>query len=379
VTLIETRPEARERCLATVRDTLAASVKRGRATREEADARLSRFTLDGDMAGVADADIVVEAVFEEMGVKRDVFAALDRLAKPGAILASNTSTLDIDAIAAVTSRPEAVAGTHFFSPANVMKLLEIVRGAATAPEVTGRLLALAKRLGKVGVVAGVCDGFIGNRMFEEYLRQAYWMLEEGALPDQVDTAMERWGMALGPLRVMDLAGNDIGWSVRKRRAVEHPDAPYSRIPDAVCERGRFGQKTGAGWYLYPDGRRAVPDPAIDALVIAESERLHLARRTVPDEEVVERGLLALINEGAKLLADGIAARPLDVDQVWLHGYGFPAERGGPMFHADRLGLPHVLARVEALHAGRNGWAWTPAPLLRDLVARGEIFASLNKA
>ena len=260
-----------------------------------------------------------------------------------------------------------------------MKLLEVVRGARTSQSVLASAMQFAKAIGKIGVVAGVCDGFIGNRIFEEYLRQAWFLLEEGALPSQVDRALEDWGMARGPCRTMDLAGQDIGWSIRKRRAIEHPDRPYSKVIDRVCELGRFGQKTGAGLYLYPDGRTAVVDPEIDAIIVAYSAELGLERRAISDAEIVSRCLFTMINEGARIVAEGIAYRPVDIDVIYLNGYGFPAERGGPMFQADLIGLPQVLATIETYAAGRNGWAWEPAPLLRDLVARGASFEGLNEA
>jgi 3-hydroxyacyl-CoA dehydrogenase len=259
-----------------------------------------------------------------------------------------------------------------------MKLVEVVRGAATAPEVLATAMAFVKKVGKVGVVAGVCDGFIGNRIFEEYLRQAYFLLEQGALPQQVDKALENWGMAMGPFRTMDLAGQDVGRSVRKRRAVTDPGRAYSRIPDLICDMGRFGQKTGKGFYLYRDGRTAEADPEIDALVIAYSKIIGMERRAVGDAEIIERCLLSMVNEGARILAERIAYGPVDIDIIYLNGYGFPAERGGPMFQADRIGLPNVLAKIEKFAAGSNGWCWTPAPLLVDLAARNATFGSLNR-
>ena len=378
VTLIDLRAEALEAAGLRIHRTIESQVARGRVTEAVARSRLALLTLAPALAAAATADLVIEAVIEDLGVKRAVFAELGGIVRPDAILATNTSTLDVNAIADAAPGPERVVGLHFFSPANIMRLLEIIRGSKTAPFVLGRVVALSRRIGKVGVVAGVCDGFIGNRMFEEYLRQAYLLLEEGALPTQVDDAMENWGFALGPLRVMDLAGQDIGWSIRKRRAVEQPGRPYSRLPDIICEQGRFGQKTGAGWYLYPDGRKPLHDETIDAAVVANSAMLGVVRRAVSEPEIVERCLLAQINEGAMLLAEGIAARPLDIDQVWLHGYGMAPERGGPMFQADLLGLPHVLERLVALSAGREGWAFRPAPLIRRLVQEGRDFASLNQ-
>lgn len=271
-------------------------------------------------------------------------------------------------------------GLHFFSPANLMKLLEVVRGAKTSAQTLATVMGFARQIRKVGVVAGVCDGFIGNRMFEEYLRQAYLLLKEGALPAQVDGAMERWGMAMGPLRTMDLAGQDIGWNIRKRRAIEQPDRPYSRIPDLICEKGWFGQKTGRGYYIY-EGAGAKPqtDPEVEAMILAESARLGMTRREISDEEIVERCLYALTNEGARILEEGIAARPLDIDTVWMNGYGFPRFRGGPMFYADRVGLAQVADRMGQFAQGHHGWAWEVAPLISRLTAEGRGFAALNEA
>lgn len=286
------------------------------------------MSFSTDLADISGHELVIEAVFEEMSVKKQVFETLDKMADEGAILASNTSTLDLDQIADFTSRPQDVVGLHFFSPANLMKLLEVVRGAKTSDETLVTAMGFARQIRKAGVVAGVCDGFIGNRMFEEYLRQAYFLLEEGALPHQIDGAMERWGMAMGPLRTMDLAGQDIGWNIRKRRAVEQPDRPYSRIPDLICERGWFGQKSGRGYYRYHTRSKPEIDPEVEAIILAESDRLGLRRRDISEEEIVDRCLFALANEGAKLLKEGIAARPLDIDTVWMNGYGFPRFRGG---------------------------------------------------
>lgn len=377
VTLVELRAEALEKASASIRKTILRDVEKGRLTQDQADARIAAFTPAAALEALGDVDLIIEAVFEDMGVKEQVFSALDAIAKPGAILASNTSTLDLDAIAAFTRRPECVVGLHFFSPANIMKLLEVIRGAKTAPDVLASAMAFAKAVGKVGVVAGVCDGFIGNRVFEEYLRQAWFLLEEGALPQQVDKALEDWGMAMGPCRTMDLAGQDIGWSIRKRRAPEQPDRPYSKVIDTICEMGRFGQKTGKGIYLYPDGRTATVDPEIDALIIAHSAEIGLERRAISDAEIVSRCLLAMANEGAKIVGEGIAYRPVDVDIIYLNGYGFPAERGGPMFQADLMGLPAMLKTITGYAAGRHGWAWAPAPLLVDLVAKGASFEALN--
>ena len=379
VTLIDQRQAAVDRASSHIDKIFDDQVSKGRLAAAAAAQRKAALSTGTDLAAAGDADMVIEAVFEDIDVKRQVLEALDRLAKPSAILATNTSTLDVNQLAAFTARPERVVGTHFFSPANIMKLLEIVRGEQTAPAVVASTMEFARRIGKVGVVAGVCDGFIGNRLFEEYLRQAYFLLEEGALPNQIDDALERWGMAMGPLRVMDLAGQDIGWSIRKRRAIEQPNRPYSRIPDLVCELGRFGQKAGAGYYRYPEGaRRGTPDPDIEAMIVAHSTAIGVTRREITEAEIVERCIYALINEGAKAVAEGIARRPVDVDIVYLHGYGFPATRGGPMFYADRVGLAKVLDQVRSFSAGRHGWAFEPATLLVDMAGRGLGFASLNR-
>ncbi|TWT21120.1 3-hydroxyacyl-CoA dehydrogenase [Luteimonas marina] len=374
VALVDPDRAALDRATSRIADTFRHDVHKGRITSAVAQARTAALAATTDLeAAAADADLVIEAVFEDMAVKRKVFAALDAATKPGAILASNTSTLDVDAIAGAVRDPGRVVGMHFFSPANVMRLVEIVRGARTRPEVLSTAMAFARRIGKVGVVAGVCDGFIGNRMFEELLRQAYFLLEEGALPQQVDRAMEAFGFAMGPFRVMDLAGQDIGWSIRKRRAVEQPDRPYSAIPDRICELGRYGQKTGAGFYRYPDGRKAVVDPEIDALVVAHSREIGIERRAIDDGEIVERCVLALVNEGARILDEGIAWRAVDIDVVWTAGYGFPAARGGPMFHADGIGLARVLAAIERFGKGHHGWAWQPADLLVRLAREQGAF------
>jgi 3-hydroxyacyl-CoA dehydrogenase len=379
VTLIEPRADALDKARATITRTILRDVEKGRIEAEVADARVAALVGAQDIEAAAQADLLVEAVFEDMDVKRQVFEAMERVARPDAILASNTSTLDLDSIAGFTATPERVVGLHFFSPANVMKLLEVVRGVKTSPGTLATAMAFGRAIGKSPVAVGVCDGFVGNRMFEEYLRQAWYLLEEGALPAQLDGALKRWGMAMGPVAVMDLAGQDIGWSIRKRRAVEQPDRPYSKIPDLVCALGRFGQKTGAGFYRYPDGRTAEPDPEIDALILAESARLGVERRVIDDAEIVERCIYALINEGAKILGEGIALRSVDIDVVYLDGYGFPGERGGPMYLADRIGLPKVLERIEQFAAGPQGWAWAPAPLLVELAASGRTFASLDAA
>ncbi|MGK5065998.1 3-hydroxyacyl-CoA dehydrogenase NAD-binding domain-containing protein [Janthinobacterium sp. RT4P48] len=374
VTLLETRQEALDKGLATIRKNYENTVKKGKLTQEKAEQRIALVSGTLAYEDIAQADIVIEAVFEELGVKETVFRQLDAVMKPGAILASNTSTLDLDKIAAFTSRPQDVIGTHFFSPANVMKLLEIVRGKQTGKDVLATALALSKKLKKTGVVSGVCDGFIGNRMIEQYSRQAGFLLEEGCLPEQVDKAVEKFGFAMGPFRMGDLAGNDIGWAIRKRRYVEKPEVTYSKTADLLCELGRFGQKTGAGWYDYKAGdRKAYPSEQVNAMIIQHSADLGVARRKISDQEIVERLVYALVNEGARILEEGIALRASDIDMVYLTGYGFPLFRGGPMFYADSVGLPNVLGTINGYAQGRHGEAWTPAPLLVKLAREGKGF------
>jgi len=376
VELIDPKAAMIEKSLAAIRATFERDLVKGRISQDDVNKRLDLLSTGQDLVGVGGVDMVIEAVFEDMDVKRAVFSELDRRTKPSAILASNTSTLNLDVIAHFTGRPDRVVGLHFFSPANIMKLLEIVRGANTSAQILATAMRFAKKIGKIGVISGVCDGFIGNRMFEEYLRQAYFLLEEGALPQQIDAALEAFGMAMGPFRVMDLAGQDVGWRIRQRRAVEQPEKPYSRIPDLVCEMGRYGQKTGAGFYAYPDGRTAQVDPVIDKLVTDYSNRQG-HRRKIEDTEIVERCVYALINEGAKILSEGIAYRAVDIDMVYVFGYGFAETRGGPMFYADHVGLPALLDKICRFGAGENGWAWEPAPLLERLARDGKSFASVT--
>jgi len=307
-------------------------------------------------------------------VKETVFRKLDAVMKPGAILATNTSTLDVNRIAGFTQRPQDVIGTHFFSPANVMKLLEIVRGAHTGKDVLATVMALAKKIKKTGVVSGVCDGFIGNRMIEQYSRQAGFLLDEGCLPQQVDKAMEEFGFAMGPFRMSDLAGNDIGWYIRKRRALEKPEIMYSKTADLLCEMGRFGQKTQAGWYDYKAGERnAYPSQLVNDMIVAHSAALGIERRKISDAEIVERLVFSMVNEGAAILDEGIAQRASDIDIVYLTGYGFPVYRGGPMFYADTVGLPDVVTAMQKYAQGRNGDAWKVAPLLQRLAEEGRTF------
>jgi 3-hydroxyacyl-CoA dehydrogenase len=296
--------------------------------------------------------------------------------KHGAILATNTSTLDVDRIATATGRPADVVGMHFFSPANVMKLLEVVRGAQTAPDVLATAMQMAKRIGKTAVVSGVCDGFIGNRMLEQYLRQAMFLVDEGASPADVDGALEGFGMAMGPFRMSDLTGNDVGWRIRQRRYVEKPHITYSRIADRLCEQGRFGQKTGVGWYRYAEGQReALPDPAVDLIIAAYRIEIGVEPRKIPADEIVDRCILALVNEGARLLDEGIAQRASDIDIVYLTGYGFPRYRGGPMLYADTLGISNAMRRMRDFAAapGADATFWTPASLLVRLECEGRQF------
>ncbi|MGD9943549.1 MAG: 3-hydroxyacyl-CoA dehydrogenase NAD-binding domain-containing protein [Burkholderiaceae bacterium] len=376
VKLLELKQEALDRGLATIRKNYENSAKKGRMTMDDVEKRMQLIqpTLSYDQIG--DADIVIEAVFEDMPVKEAVFKKLDEVMKPGAILATNTSTLDVDKIAAFTKRPQDVIGTHFFSPANVMKLLEIVRGAKTGKDVLATTMQLSKKIRKTGVVSGVCDGFIGNRMLEQYVRQALYMLEEGASPQQIDRAIEKFGFAMGPFRMSDLAGNDVSWYIRKRRYVERPDLQYPKIADRLCELGRFGQKTGAGWYRYVPGKRdALPDTVVDELIASHRKEIGVQQRKLSDDEIVHRLLFALVNEGAKILEEGIAQRASDIDMIYLTGYGFPLWRGGPMLYADMYGLYNVVNRMRDFAANPHGDAsfWEPAPLLAKLAAEGKTF------
>ena len=374
VKILEMKPEALEKGLATIRKNYENTMKKGKLTKEKFDQRTGLITGTLNYADIGDADIVIEAVFEEMGVKEQVFKKLDEVMKKGAILASNTSTLDVDKIASFTKRPEDVIGTHFFSPANVMKLLEIVRGKKTAKDVLATTMQLSKKIKKTGVVSGVCDGFIGNRMIEQYSRQAGYLLEEGALPQQVDKAVEKFGFAMGPFRMGDLAGNDIGWAIRKRRYVEKPDVTYSKTADRLCEMGRYGQKTGAGWYDYkPGDRTPYPNDDVNNMIVDESKSLGVERRKITDQEIVERLVYALVNEGAQILDEGIAQRASDIDMVYLTGYGFPVWRGGPMFYADTVGLAKVVMAMNKYAKGKHGDAWKPAPLLAKLASAGKTF------
>ena len=378
VLLKETDQAALDRGFANIRKNYANSVQRGRFTREFVDQRLNLIRPTLRYTEFVEADIVIEAVFESMALKKEVFAELERVCKPGAILASNTSTLSIDEIAASTTRPQQVIGTHFFSPANVMRLLELVRGKATATQVIATCMQLSKKLGKIGVLVGNCFGFAGNRMFQPYRREAQFLVEEGASVEAVDQALYDFGMAMGPLATADLAGLDIGWRIRK----EHPDLykPGSRRPiaeDRLCELGRFGQKTGAGWYRYDENRRPAPDPEVAACVRQWAAEAAIAQRRPSSEEIVERCIYALVNEGARLLDEGYALRAVDIDIIYLNGYGFPAYRGGPMWYADTVGLKKVYDRVCEFRQ-QHGELWEPAPLLKRLTREGKSFDEFDR-
>lgn len=374
VTMLETKQEALDRGVATIRRNYENSAKKGKLTQEKVEQRMGLLTTTLSYGDIADADMVIEAVFEEMGVKEAVFKKLDEVMKEGAILASNTSTLDVNKIASFTKRPQDVVGMHFFSPANVMKLLEVVRGEKTGKDVLATVMQVAKKIRKTAVVSGVCDGFIGNRMIEQYSRQAGYLLDEGALPEQVDRAVEKFGFAMGPFRMGDLAGNDIGWAIRKRRAVDKPDIQYSKTADLLCELGRFGQKTGAGWYDYKAGdRKPYPNQQVNDMIVQHSKDLGITRRKISDEEIVERLVFALVNEGARILDEGIASKASDIDMVYLTGYGFPLFRGGPMLYADQVGLYNVALAMSRYARGYHGEAWNPAALLTRLAAEGKGF------
>lgn len=375
VDIIDVDSTALDRGLARIRGNYAGSVAKGRLSGEEVEHRMQLLHPTVDIGQVHDADIVIEAVFERMDLKLDIFRKLDQLAKPGAILATNTSMLDIDRIAAETKRPQDVVGLHFFSPANVMRLLEVVRGERTAPDVLATVQAMARRINKIPVVVGVCDGFVGNRMVEPYFREAEFLLAEGASPADVDRALTDFGMAMGPFAMGDMAGIDVRWDVVKRRAaLRRPGERYSALVERLGEAGRFGQKTGAGFYRYELGSRTpLPDPALDAVFAAEAVRQDVRRRQISADEIVSRCLYALVNEGAYILEEGVASRSSDIDVIYVNGYGFPAAQGGPMFWADMIGLPKVLADIDAL-SRQFGDHWRPSPFLRQLAARGGRFS-----
>jgi 3-hydroxyacyl-CoA dehydrogenase len=365
---------ALDRGLATIQKNYEASVKRGRMTQQFVQERLALIKPTLDYEGFANVDLVIEAVFEGMAVKQEVFRELDRVGKPGAILASNTSTLNVDEIASATSRPSAVIGTHFFSPANVMRLLEIVRGKQTSKEAIATCMQLAKKIGKVGVLVGNCRGFVGNRMFHPYMREAMFLVEEGASIEAVDKALYDFGMAMGPLATGDLAGLDVGWRIRKEyRHLEKPGIRQPMAADRLCEMGRYGQKTGAGWYKYDQNRAATPDPDIAEQVRRWAVEAGIPQRSISSDETVDRCIYALVNEGARILEQGYAHRPVDIDIIFIYGYGFPAYRGGPMWYADAVGLKKVYERICEFHR-QHGELWEPAPLLKKLAEEGGTFA-----
>lgn len=375
VMLMEVDEPALQRALQRARETCEASVARGSLSPAVMEQRLALLHGGVDYSELATADLVIEAVFESLEVKRQVFERLDQVCKPGAILASNTSSLDLDVIARFTSRAEDVVGLHFFSPANVMRLLEVVRGRHTALEVLATVMQLSKRLNKIAVVVGVCDGFVGNRMIFQYGREAEFLLEEGATPEQVDGALRNFGLAMGPNAMRDLSGLDIGWSIRQRQRATLPsNYPLPDVLDKLYAAGMLGQKTGQGFYCYaPGSRRPEPNPELLPLLQAVSREKGIERRALSDDYIVERCVFALINEGAKILQEGIARRSSDIDVIYLNGYGFAAWRGGPMFYADSLGLDKVLARIREFHQRFGAW-WEPAPLLEQLAAEGRRFA-----
>ena len=376
VVMLEMKQDALDRGVGIMRKNYEAQVAKKKLKQDKYEQRMALLSTTLDYADLKDADLVIEAVFEDMGVKEQVFKKLDEVMKPGAILASNTSTLDLNEIANFTRRPQDVVGLHFFSPANVMKLLEVVRGDATAKDVLATVMAVAKKIRKTAVVSGVCDGFIGNRMIEQYGRQAGFLLDEGCTPQQVDKAIEKFGFAMGPFRMGDLAGNDIGWAIRKRRAVEKPGMKYSKTADLLCEMGRFGQKVGKGWYDYVPGKRdAIPNAEVEQMVAKHRESLGLAPRKISDEEIVQRLVYSLVNEAAHILEEGIANKASDIDVVYIFGYGFPVHRGGPLSYANEVGLFNVLQAMKrfAQNPQDDAAFWQPAPLLQKLVGEGKQF------
>ena len=378
VTIVEMKQEPLDKGVARIRETIEGNVKRGRITAEQGAAIGKNLTPSLDMQSLAGCDLVIEAVFESMAIKKEVFGKLDQICKPGAILASNTSTLDVDEIAASTKRPQDVLGLHFFSPANIMRLLEIVRGKTTADDALATAMALSKKINKVGVVSGVCFGFIGNRMLECYGEEVQAMLLEGATPADVDKALEAWGWAMGPLAVMDLAGIDVGWRIRKEHKFSDERMRLYRVTDAIADKGRFGQKTGAGYYKY-EGRNRIEDPEVTAMFRTEAAKQGIEPRNgIPAEELVERTLLRLVNEGAAILDEGIAMRSSDIDTIYINGYGFQAWRGGPMWQADAMGLAKVAERIK-FYETKYGERWKVAGLIERLAKDGGTFAGLDKA
>ena len=378
VLLKETDQAALDRGLATIKKNYANSVAKGRFTQQQMDERMARITPTLSYDGFGERDMIVEAVFEGMALKKQVFGELDKVAKPGAILASNTSTLNVDEIASVTSRPRMVIGTHFFSPANVMRLLELVRGKATSNEVIATCMALSKKLGKVGVLVGNCRGFVGNRMFHPYRREAQFLVEEGASPDAVDAALYNFGMAMGPLATGDLAGLDVGWRIRKEFGdARNTTVRQPLIEDRLCEEGHYGQKTKSGWYKYDENRKPIASEDAGRIIAQARTGAGLPQRSISNDEIVERIIYALVNEGARILEEGFALRAVDIDIIYLNGYGFPAYRGGPMWYADTVGLKKVYNRILEFEK-QHGALWTPAPLLARLAQEGKTFADFDK-
>src|ERR1700678_3804759 len=378
VLLKEADQAALDRGLATIQKNYANSVKRGRFTQQFVDECLKRIEPTLSFDGFSSVDMVIEAVFEGMALKKEIFGQLDRVCKPGAILASNTSTLSIDEIASTTSRPESVIGTHFFSPANVMRLLEIVRGKKTGNDVIATCMQLSKKIGKIGVPVGNCRGFVGNRMFGPYRREAQFLVEEGASIEAVDAALTDFGMVMGPLATADLAGLDVRWRIRQEhRHLEKPGIRQPFAEDKLCELGRYGQKTEAGWYKYDTQRRATIDPLVDQLLSEWVAEAGVPQRQISTEEIADRCILALVNEGARILQEGYALRASDIDIIYINGYGFPAYRGGPMWYADTLGLKTVYQRILQFH-NLHGETWEPAPLLKQLAEQGRTFAEFGK-
>ncbi len=378
VTVFEVSQAALDKGLGIIGQNYAATVSKGRLSQEDMNTRLGLISNTVSYDDLSDADVVIEAVFEDMALKREVFGQLDAACKPEAILATNTSTLDVDEIASATSRPDKVIGTHFFSPANVMKLMENVRGAQSSAETIATIMKLSKTIGKIGVLVGICDGFVGNRMLYAYRRQADFLLEEGALPDQIDKVIYDFGMPMGPYAMGDLAGLDVGWRIRQRQAATRPaHLRYSTVADRVCELGRFGQKTNAGWFRYePGSRTPIPDPVVNELVLQVSADNGFRRREVSDQEILERCMYPLVNEGAKILEEGLAQRASDIDVVWMYGYGFPRYRGGPMFWADLVGLGTIYDMMRRLHDEHGDYWLEPAPLLKQLAEQGRGFGDL---
>ena len=375
VTIIDTNDETLQKGIDTIKGNYLSTVEKGRLSTEDRDRRVALLNGSTTVSSVSESDLVVEAVYEEMAIKKAIFLELDSVAKPSAILATNTSTLDVNEIASVTQRPEQVIGLHFFSPANVMQLLEVVRADKTSQEVVATSMSLAKKIKKIPVCVGVCDGFVGNRMIHTYLREAEYLIEEGALPQQVDHAIESFGFAMGPFRMCDLAGLDIGWAIRKRRKSEGlVSKRYVSIPDQLCERGWFGQKTGGGYYTYESGSRVpIVNPEVNAIVENASSEKGITRRTIEANEIVDRLMYALINEGAGILAEGVAQRASDIDVIYAAGYGFPRYRGGPMFYAQTIGLSNVVEGIERYSNQAHGEHWQVSPFLSDLVQKNQTF------